>query len=45
MEYQTVKLQGGSFVAELRSEGERVKAFYIPPSGFGDAESEDKKIG
>lgn len=44
MEYQSVRLQGGSFVAEIKGKGERVKAFYIPSAGYGDSESEEKKI-
>jgi hypothetical protein len=35
---------GGGFVAEIKYEGERVKAFYIPSAGFGDSESEEKKM-
>lgn len=44
MDYQTVPLQGGSFVAELTSEGTLVKAFYIPSPAFGDSESEEKEM-
>ncbi|MDP2601531.1 MAG: CARDB domain-containing protein [Deltaproteobacteria bacterium] len=44
VDYQSVRLQGGSFVAKLRYEGERLKAFYIPSPGYGDSESEEKHI-
>jgi M6 family metalloprotease-like protein len=44
MDYQEVLLQGGNFVAELKYEGERVKAFYIPSSGYGDSESDEEKM-
>jgi M6 family metalloprotease-like protein len=44
MNYQSVKLRGGRFIAEIKYEGERVKAFYIPSAGFGDSESEEKKM-
>lgn len=42
VDYQSVRLQGGSFHAQLKYEGERVKAFYIPSPGYGDSESEEK---
>jgi hypothetical protein len=44
MDYQEVLLQGGNFVAELKYEGERVKAFYIPSPGYGDSESDEAKM-
>lgn len=44
MDYQTVRLQGGSFVAELKYKGQRIKAFYIPSAGYGDCESEEKPM-
>lgn len=44
IDYQTVQLQGGSFIAELKPDGQRAKAFYIPAPGFGDCESEEKKL-
>jgi co-chaperonin GroES (HSP10) len=43
MDYQSVRLQGGSFVVGLKFKGERVKAFYIPSPGYGDSESEEKQ--
>jgi M6 family metalloprotease-like protein len=44
MDYQSVRLQKGSFVAQLKYEGERVKAFYLPSPGYGDSESEEKRL-
>jgi hypothetical protein len=44
LDYQEVELQNGNFAAELFSEGERVKAFYIPSAGYGDSESEEQKM-
>jgi hypothetical protein len=45
LEYMVVRLKGGQFQASLKQQGERVKAFYIPSPGYGDSESEEKKIG
>ena len=44
-DYQEVALQNGSFSAELRRQGERVKGYYIPAPGFADCESEEKRPG
>jgi hypothetical protein len=44
MDYQAARLQGGSFIAELKYKGDRLKAFYIPSQGYGESESEEKKI-
>ena len=43
-EYETVALKGGSFAAELKHRGQRIKAFYIPAPGYGDAESDERKM-
>ena len=44
MDYQTHPLEGGSFVARIKYEGARVKAFYIPPAGYGDSESKEETM-
>lgn len=43
LEYQTLELRQGGFSADLRHPGERVKAYFIPPEGLGDCETEDVK--
>lgn len=43
--FQTVKLKEGGFAAKLRVKGDRVKAYYIPASGFADCESEEEATG
>ena len=42
--YQETGVSDGSFTAELKYKGTEVKAFYIPPSGLGECESETLKI-
>lgn len=44
MDYQSARLEGGSFVVPLQYDRGRVKAFYIPSSGFGSSESEEKEV-
>ena len=44
MEYQTIKLRQGSFSADLEYRGERLKAFYIPGPGLGDAETDEVRL-
>jgi CARDB len=44
MDYQQARLKGGSFSIEPKFKGERVKAFYIPATGYGECESEEKKM-
>jgi M6 family metalloprotease-like protein len=41
-QYQTAALKQGSFATKLRRGGDRVKAYYLPPAGYGDCESEEK---
>jgi M6 family metalloprotease-like protein len=43
-EYETVGLKNGSFAVELKHHGQRIKAFYIPSPGYGDAESDEQKM-
>jgi len=38
--YQETKVSNGSFTARLKYKGTEVKAFYVPPSGFGECESQ-----
>ncbi len=38
--YQETKVSNGSFTARLKNQGTEVKAYYIPPAGLGECESE-----
>lgn len=42
--YQESKISNGSFTAKLRHKGTEVKAFYVPPSGLGECESDIIKM-
>lgn len=42
--YQKAKISNGSFTARLKHRGTEVKAFYVPPSGLGECESETLKV-
>jgi M6 family metalloprotease-like protein len=43
--YVTVKPRKGTFTAKLEGKADRVKAYYLPPPGIADCETDEKRLG